>query len=118
MLNQMCPGERDAAAVASYQGGRGRPLNSAASALLAKIAGVDDPTTMPPQPGDQFVFLTGEEKGQLIKAGDLPLGRPELQTYPIDPKSGVARDASRLKLVILICLDTSSLSEGTRVQGS
>jgi hypothetical protein len=44
--------------------GLGPWLNDAASA--------DDPTTLAPQPGDQFAFLTGEKKGQVVKADDPP----------------------------------------------
>jgi Rieske Fe-S protein len=84
----------------------------------APAAHADDPTSIPPQSGDQFAFLTGEKKGQVIKVGDLPLGGPQLQAYPIDPKSRVVRDASRLNLIVLIRLDTSSLSEETRAQAA
>ena len=84
----------------------------------APAAHADDPTSIPPQSGDQFAFLPGEKKGQVIKVGDLPLGGPQLQAYPIDPKSRVVRDASRLNLIVLIRLDTSSLSEETRAQAA
>jgi Rieske Fe-S protein len=51
-------------------------------------------------------------------AADLPLGGPQLQAYPIEPKSRVVRDASLLNLVVLIRLDTSSLSEETRTRAA
>ena len=66
------------------------------------------------RPGDQFAFLTGERKGQVAKADDLPLGGPQVQTYPIDPKTGIIRNGSRLNLIVLIRLDLSSLNEETR----
>lgn len=85
---------------------------------LTRAADTVDPTTIPPQSGDHFVFLTGEKKGQVIKASDLPLGGPQFQAYPIDPKSRVVRNASRLNLIVLIRLDTSSLSEETRTRAA
>jgi rieske iron-sulfur protein len=83
---------------------------------LTRAAVADDPTTIPPQMGDQFVFLTGEKKGQVIKVGDLPLGGPQSQAYPIDPESRVVRNASPLNLIVLIRLDMSSLSAETRTR--
>jgi Rieske Fe-S protein len=85
---------------------------------LTRAADADDQTTIPPQPGDQFVFLTGEKKGEVIKAGDLPLGGPQSQAYPIDPKSRLVRDGSLLNLIVLIRFDTSSLSEETRTRAA
>jgi rieske iron-sulfur protein len=85
---------------------------------LTRAAAADEPATMPPQMGDQFVFLTGEKKGQVVKVGDLPLGGPQLQAYPIDPKTRVVRNASPLNLIVLIRLDTSSLSEETRTRAA
>lgn len=85
---------------------------------LSRPANADDPTTIPPQPGDQFAFLTGDKKGQVIKADDLPLGGPQVQAYPIDPKSKVVRDGSRLNLIVLARLDPSSLSQETRTRAA
>ncbi len=84
--------------------------------LSQAVAG--DSSTIPPQSGDQFVFLTGEKKGQVVKVGDLPLGGPQLQAYPLDPISRVVRNASPLNLVVLIRLDMSSLSEETRARAA
>jgi Rieske Fe-S protein len=85
---------------------------------LSDVASADDPTTLAPRLGDQFVFLMGEKKGQVVKADDLPLGGPQLQAYPFDPKSGVVRSGSRLNLIVLIRLDPSSLSEETRARAA
>jgi rieske iron-sulfur protein len=76
-------------------------------------ARAEDPTAIRPQKGDRFVFLTGPKKGQVVKVADLPLGGPQSQVYPADPKSGVVRDGSRLNLVILIRLDPAGLSQET-----
>jgi Rieske Fe-S protein len=85
---------------------------------LGNAVSAEDPTTLTPRPGDQFTFLTGEKKGQIVRADDLPLGGPQVQAYPVDPKSGVVRNGSRLNLVILIRLDPSSLSEETRARAA
>jgi rieske iron-sulfur protein len=82
--------------------------------LFAGVARADSPAELPPQIGDRFAFLAGDKQGQVIKVADLPLGGPQVQAYPIDPKSGVVRDGSRLNLVILIRLDPSTLDADTR----
>jgi rieske iron-sulfur protein len=81
---------------------------------LAAAAKAADASAIPPQPGDRFVFLTGERKGQVVKSSDLPLGGPQIQAYPMDPKSGVVRDGSRLNLIILARFDPAALSAQTR----
>jgi hypothetical protein len=43
---------------------------------LSDAASADDPTTLAPQPGDQFAFLTGEKNGQVVKTDDLPRWPP------------------------------------------
>jgi hypothetical protein len=87
--------------------------------FLAGVARAEDPgpASLPPQPGDQFAFLSGEKKGQIVKTDDIPLGGPQLQVYPIDPKSGVVRDGSRLNLVILARFDPASFDDATRAPG-
>src|SRR3954454_22396418 len=72
------------------------------------------PAAMPPQLGDQFVFLTGDKKGQVVRVEDLTLGGPQVQTWPFDPKTKTARDQSRLNLVMLMRFDPKDLSEDTK----
>jgi Rieske Fe-S protein len=86
--------------------------------LAPLVARAYDSTAIPPQTGDQFVFLTGDKKGEVIRASDLPLGGPQLQAYPIDPKSRIVRNASPLNLIVVIRLDASSLSEETRARAA
>lgn len=81
---------------------------------LADPARADAPSELPPQVGDRFTYLIGPKKGQVVKADDLPLGGPQVQTYPQDPKSGLVRDGSRLNLVLLTRFDPAALSVGTR----
>jgi rieske iron-sulfur protein len=77
-----------------------------------------DATSIPPQLGDRFVFLTGDKEGQVVKVDDLELGGPQEQVYPVDPKTGVVRDNSRLNLIILIRLDPKVLDEETRTRAA
>ena len=37
--------------------------------------------------GDQFVFVLGDKKGEVIKVEDLPLGGPQQLAYPMEPAS-------------------------------
>jgi rieske iron-sulfur protein len=85
---------------------------------LSGAAHANDPTAIPPQTGDCFVFLSGPKKGQVVKVDDLPLGGPQMQAYPADPKSGVVRDGSRLNLVLLIRVDSAALSQETQARAA
>jgi rieske iron-sulfur protein len=85
---------------------------------LSSAAQANDPTAIPPQVGDRFVFLSGPKKGQVVKADDLPLGGPQMQAYPADPKSGLVRDGSRLNLVLLIRVDPAALSQETQARAA
>ena len=44
---------------------------------------------MPPQPGDDFIHLTGPNKGQIVRVDDLTLGGPQIQAYPAAPDGTV-----------------------------
>jgi len=76
-----------------------------------------DPTSLPPQIGDHFVFLTGPKKDQPARSDDLELGGPQAQVYPADPK-GVVRDGSPLNLALLVRVGSDGLSEGTRARSA
>jgi rieske iron-sulfur protein len=67
----------------------------------------------PPQPGDVFVYASGDRKGQTIAPDDLPMGGPQQLAYPMDPKSETVRDGSRLNQVALVRLDPAELSQDT-----
>lgn len=67
-----------------------------------------------PQPGDHLVFADGERKGTVISGADVKLDAPQLHALPLDPRSGVIRDGSRLNKILLVRLAPESLSEETR----
>src|SRR5262245_23318624 len=85
--------------------------------LLVGAARADDAATMPPLPGDRFVFLTGPKTGQVVKIDDLVLGGPQVQAYPIS-QDGTVRNESRLNLVILARFDPAELTEETRARAA
>ena len=74
-----------------------------------------DPRNARPQAGDHFVFTSGERQGTIITLEDLPVGGPPVTAYPMDPRTGVVRDGSRLNEVLLIRLEAPELTEATRV---
>ena len=73
-------------------------------------AATKDPAAAPPTAGDQFVFVLGDKKGEIIKVEDLSLGGPQQLAYPMEPASSVVRDGSRLNQVLLIRFDPAQLA--------
>ena len=88
------------------------PLIGTAAAATA------DPKKARPQAGDQFVFFSGERKGEIVMVEDLPLGGPQILAYPKDPQTDTVRDGSRLNQVVLIRLDEQDMSEETRANAA
>jgi rieske iron-sulfur protein len=88
--------------------GLGLPLIGTAAAA------VEDPKKARPQAGDQFVFFSGDRKGETVMVEDLPMGGPQTMAYPKDPQTDTVRNGSRLNQVVLIRLVEQELSEETR----
>jgi rieske iron-sulfur protein len=78
--------------------------------LDAIVAAAKDPAAAPPAVGDQFVFVLGDKKGQVIKVEDLALGGPQQLAYPMDPVGNLVRDGTRLNQVLLIRLDPTQFT--------
>ncbi|HZB91173.1 MAG TPA: Rieske 2Fe-2S domain-containing protein [Stellaceae bacterium] len=76
-----------------------------------------DASALPPQPGDHFAYLPGDKEGE-VKVKDLAVGGPQVMAYPMDPKSRLVRDGSRLNLVILMRFDPAVLSAETRANAA
>lgn len=85
---------------------------------LAGSAKATDADAMRPQVGDRFVFLIGPKQGQIVKREDLALGGPQVQTYPVDPSSGVVRNGSPWNIVLLARFDPATLSAETRARAA
>ena len=103
--------------------GRRTVLGLALSPLLVGIARAEDETSkvdsgrLPPQPGDHFVFLTGPNKGQVVRLDNLTIGGPQVQVYPVSP-DGTVRNETPLNLVILARFDPADLGEETRARAA
>jgi rieske iron-sulfur protein len=76
-----------------------------------------DAVTMPPQPGDHFVFLSGPNKGQVVRPDNLTVGGPQVQVFPAGP-DGIIRNGTPLNLVVLARFDPADLSEETRARAA
>jgi len=98
-------------------------LGLALAPLLVGAAGAEDEVEkadaarMPPQPGDRFVFLSGPNKGQVVRPDSLAIGGPQAQVFPAGP-DGTIRNGTPLNLVILARFDPADLSEETRARAA
>jgi rieske iron-sulfur protein len=98
-------------------------LGAALTPLLVGVARADDEVEkadaakMPPQPGDRFVFLSGPNKGQVVRLDNLAVGGPQVQVFPAGP-DGTIRNGTPLNLVILARFDPADLSEETRARAA
>jgi rieske iron-sulfur protein len=77
-----------------------------------------DPRKARPQKDDRFVFRSGTREGQVVTLADLPPGGPPVTAYPIDLKTKIVRNDSRLNQVLLIRLDPAELAEQTRARAA
>jgi len=84
--------------------------------ILPRRAGAQapDPKQERPRENDRLVFALGSRAGGVIMPEDVPLGGPQLFSYPMDPVTGVVRDGSRLNQVMLVRLDPMDLNNETR----
>jgi rieske iron-sulfur protein len=98
-------------------------LGLALAPLLVGVARAEDEpektdaARLPPQSGDHFVFLTGPNKGQVVKVENLAVGGPQVQVYPVGP-DGTVRNDTPLNLVILARFDPAALSAETRARAA
>ncbi len=93
-------------------------LASGVALALPLPAIAADPKMARPQPGDVFVFATGEKARTVIGEADLPRGARPVMAWPMDPQSKTIRDGSRLNQVMLLRLDPSGLDETTRARAA
>ena len=66
-----------------------------------------------PQPGDRLVLAAAAGEAKPLVLDALALGAEPVSAWPFDPKSGLARDGSRLNLVRVVRLDPAALSAKT-----
>jgi nitrite reductase/ring-hydroxylating ferredoxin subunit len=83
---------------------------------LAPIAAAEDvdARSARPQAGDRLVFAEGERRGEIISTADLQPDGRRVNAFPVDPRSSLIRDGSRLNKILLVRCDPERLSEETR----
>ena len=57
------------------------------------------------------MFLSGPNKGQIVRLDNLAIGGPQVQVFPASP-DGTVRNDTPLNLVVLTRFDPADLSEG------
>jgi len=72
-----------------------------------------DPRAARPRAGDQLVFASADKVGTVITAGAVP-SEALLTAYPMDPKTRLVRDGSRLNQILVLRLRVDELTEETR----
>ena len=82
----------------------------------ARARGESDAKTARPQPGDRLVRAGEGERRPALTPTSVPPGGPPVIAYPLDPKTGVVRDGSRLNQVLLVHVDSRDLAEETRAR--
>lgn len=92
-----------------------RGLGAAAATVGAtKLALADSPARAAPnrlaQPGDRFASFDNGHAGALIDPAGIGRDMPPLLAWPFDPAKKVARDGSRLNLILLMRFAPASLS--------
>jgi rieske iron-sulfur protein len=81
-------------------------------------AQTDNPRSARPQANDRFVFAGGERKGRAITLVELLAGGSPLTAYPMDPKTQIVRDDSRLNQVLLVRLDPAGMNGDTSARAA
>jgi Rieske Fe-S protein len=77
-----------------------------------------DPDVDAPQENDLLVFAEGDREGAIIAPGDVPTGGPPVAAFPVDTKSGLVKNKSRLNRVVLIRLAPGEIGESARVHSA
>jgi Rieske Fe-S protein len=72
----------------------------------------------PPQADDVLVFAFGARAGQPIAVGDLAAGAKQTVAFPMDAKTRVVRDGTRLNQLIVVRLATEALAAETRARSA
>ena len=73
-----------------------------------------NPKNMRPQPGDHFVYSSGDKDGMEVKPEDLQRDQAPILAWAIEPNTKTVRDGSRLNQVLLVRLDPADLDEATK----
>lgn len=71
-----------------------------------------------PREGDRFVFAEGDNANNPITLKDIMLGGPPVQAWPVEPKTKVVRDGSRLNQVVIVRLKADEFDDDTRARSA
>lgn len=101
--------------------GVGLAATGSVSSAFAQAAAETDPTKMPPQKGDGFVFAGQTKQGQLIMDADIPLNGPQVLAWPAQvsrasgkPVVEVVRDGNTQNAVLLARFAVEDFSADTK----
>ena len=93
------------------------PCASVTGAIELANAQSPDPRVARPQAGDQLVFSSGDKVGTVITLEDVPLGAL-VTAYPMDPKTRLVRNGSRLNQILVLRLRIDELTDETRARAA
>ena len=79
---------------------------------------VDPARNMLAQPGDLLVAFKNDGAGAIINPADVKRNAQPLLAWPFDPAKKLARDGSRLGLIVLMAFDPASLSAAERARAA
>jgi rieske iron-sulfur protein len=109
---------------ADYPGATRRKVLTVASMLaldamrsLAHRAQAE-PADERPQPGDLLVALESGAGAAGLRPADIVTGARPMIAWPMDPVANVVRDGSRLNKVLVLRLDSSTLTGDTRARAA
>jgi rieske iron-sulfur protein len=88
-------------------------LAAGLASALTDTAVAGDPKAMRPQEGDQFVYVSGDKKGEVVAPADL-VDKPPVLAWPMEPEGRVVRSGSRLNQVLLVHVGEDGLDDETR----
>ncbi len=93
------------------------PCGSVIGAVGLASAQSTDPRVARPQTGDQLVFASGDKVGTVITPENVPL-EALVTAYPMDTKTRLVRDGSRLNQILVLRLRVDELTEETRARAA
>jgi Rieske Fe-S protein len=93
-----------------------------AMAVVPLPAAADEPAdparNMLAQPGDLLVLFKNDGFGAIINPADVKRDGEPVLAWPFEPAKKIARDGSRLNLIVLMNFDPSSLSPAERARAA
>jgi Rieske Fe-S protein len=92
-------------------------LAAGVASALPDAALAGDPKAMRPQEGDQFVYVSGDRKGEVVAPADL-VDKPPVLAWPMEPEGRVVRTGSRLNQVLLVHVGEDGLDDETRARAA